>query len=326
MKKILSFIFAAALAISVLGFVGCSKKSKTLKLGLGVYATASATDATADKNGEGQASMTVAAVLVDADGRIVKCFVDCAENTVAYTADGKPIANDSFATKYEKGNAYGMVKYGNANREWYAQADAFCTLVAGKTVSEVKALVASGNKGDEDVINAGCTIEISDFVLAIEKAVTGAVASEATEKDTLRVGVSATQTLKDATEDANGSNQLALTFFAAAMNDKGEITASKAESAEVDFTFDASGASKFDASKPILGKYEQGDAYGMVKYGNANREWYAQADAFCAAAVGKTVTEVSALAASDDYGVDSVKNAGCTIRVDGFTRAAAKLK
>ena len=326
MKRILSFVFVAALAVSVLAFGGCGKKSKALKLGLGVYTTASATSATEDKNGEGQAVMTVAAVLVDEKGKIVKCFVDCAENTVAYTADGKAIANASFATKYEQGDAYNMVEYGNANREWYAQADVFCALIAGKTISGVKALVASDNKGTAEVINAGCTIEISEFVLAIEKAVANAVDSGSTAKDNLKVGVSTTQTLKDATEDANGSSQLEITFFAASMNDKSTITASKTESVEVDFTFDMNGVSKFDATKPVLGKYEQGDSYNMKEYGGADKEWYEQANAFCTATVGKTPSEVSNLSASDNYGVESVKNAGCTIRVDGFVKAAAKLK
>ena len=326
MKRILSLILVAVLALSVLAFVGCGKKDEALKLGLGVYTTVSATDATADKNGAGEATMTVAAVLVDENGKIVKCFVDCADNSVAYTAEGKAVANTSFATKYELGDAYNMVLYGQANREWYAQADAFCALVAGKTISEVKPLVASDNKGTDEVQNAGCTIYVSDFVLAIEKAVANAVASNATAKDTLKVGVSTTQSITDATEDKNGSNEIETTFFAAAVNGKGKITASKAECVQVSFTFDTKGASKFDATKPVAGKYEKGDAYNMVAYGQANREWYAQADAFCAATIGKTAGDVSALMASDNKGIDEVKNAGCTILVDGFVKAASKVK
>jgi hypothetical protein len=178
MKRILSIVFAVLLTFGVLTFAGCMKGSESLRLGQGVYTSAAATDATEDKNGEGQTSTTVASVLVDANGKIVKCFLDCVESTVSYTADGKGSAGDSFPTKYEQGDAYNMVEYGKANREWYAQADAFCALVAGKTVSEVKALVASDNKGTEEVIRAGCTIEISDFVRAIEKAVASAVATD----------------------------------------------------------------------------------------------------------------------------------------------------
>ena len=175
MKRILSFILVAALALSVLAFVGCNKNNNgdettgALKLGLGVYTTVSATDATADKNGAGEATMTVAAVLVDENGKIVKCFIDCADNSVAYTAEGKAVANDSFATKYELGDAYNMVAYGQANREWYAQADAFCAATIGKTAGDVNALMASDNKGVDEVKNAGCTILVDGFVKAASK-------------------------------------------------------------------------------------------------------------------------------------------------------------
>ena len=326
MKRILSLILAAALSFGVLALVGCGKKEEALKLGLGVHSTATVTNATEDVAGAGQATMTVAAVLVDENGKIVKCFIDCADSKVTYTADGKAVANASFATKYEQGDAYNMVQYGGAGKEWYAQADAFCALVAGKTLSEVKALVASDNKGTDEVINAGCTILVSEFVLAIEKAVESAVESDATAKDTLKVGVSTAQTTKDANEDADGYNQLETTFFAAAINGEGKIAAAKTECVQVKFTFDANGASTFDATKSILGKYEQGLDYNMVQYGGAGNEWYVQADAFCSAALGKTAGDVSALLGSDNYGTDIVKAAGCTILVDGFVKAASKAK
>jgi hypothetical protein len=41
--------------------------------------------------------------------------------------------------------------------------------------------------------------------------------------------------------------------------------------------------------------------------------------------VGKTATEIKALCAADNYGTDEVKNAGCTILVNGFVKAAAKI-
>ena len=94
---------------------------------------------------------------------------------------------------------------------------------------------------------------------------------------------------------------------------------------QVKFTFDDKGASKFDTTKAVLGKYEQGLDYKMVQYGGAGNEWYVQADAFCSAALGKTAGDVNALLGSDNYGTDIVKDAGCTILVDGFVKAASKL-
>ena len=63
----------------------------------------------------------------------------------------------------------------------------------------------------------------------------------------------------------------------------------------------------------------------MVAYGGAAKEWFEQADAFNALCVGKTATEIKALCAADNYGTDEVKTAGCTILVNGLTKAAAKI-
>lgn len=161
---------AVALCLS-LTLVACNRKSnaKTLKLGLGVDVAVKATDATSDKNGQGQATVTVAAVLVDDAGRIVRAFVDCADSTVDYTAEGKAVAKESFATKYEQGDAYGMTTYGGAKQEWYKQADAFDAACIGKTASEITTLAGSDGMANADLQAAGCTIRVDGFVKAASK-------------------------------------------------------------------------------------------------------------------------------------------------------------
>ncbi len=325
MKKIFAFLLALTLIASALVFSSCSQ-DKPLKLGLGVHTAATATDATADKNGQGQATVTVAAVLVDDAGKIVKAVIDCADSKVSYTADGKAVAATEFKTKYEMGKDYNMVAYGGAAKEWYEQADAFCTLIVGKTASEVKALVAEGKKGTQDVIDAGCTIMIADFAVAVEKAINSAAPSEATEKDTLKLGVSTAQSTSDATVDKNGSNQLETSLFAAALNADGKIVAASSDCVQVKFTFDSKGVSKFDATKAISSKKEAGDSYGMKTYGGAAKEWHEQAAAFDAACIGKTVAEIKSLMVADtNKGNADLQTAGCTILVDGFVKAASKL-
>ncbi len=321
-----ALLCAVVLCLS-LTLIACNRKTnaKPLKLGLGVDVAVKASDATSDKNGQGQATVTVAAVLVDDAGKIVRAFVDCADSTVDYTAEGKAVAKEAFATKYEQGEAYGMTTYGGAKQEWYKQADAFCTLITGKTADEVKTLVAEGGKGTPAVIDAGCTIYVSEFVRAVEKAVANATASDATEKDTVKLGVATTQTTKDATEDAAGQNKIESTVFAAAVNADGKITAAVSDSVEVTFTFDGAGKSTFDTTKAVATKSEQGDAYGMVAYGGAKQEWYKQADAFDSACVGKTTSEIAALAGSNGMGNADLQAAGCTIRVDNFVKAASKI-
>ena len=75
MKKSLVLILCWVLAMSAV-FVGCGTEPtdqvETLKFGMGVYSsTPAVTDATEDKEGTGKLDVTVAAVTVDKDGKIV---------------------------------------------------------------------------------------------------------------------------------------------------------------------------------------------------------------------------------------------------------------
>lgn len=335
MKKSLVLILCLVLAISAI-FVGCGTEEQgnnptqapatTLKFGMGVYSsTPAVTDATIDKEGTGKLDVTVAAVTVDANGKIVACALDTASNTVKFTAEGKAVANSEFKTKYELGDNYNMVAYGQAAQEWYKQADAFEVLVAGKTLTEVKALLGEANKGTQDVVNAGCTIMVHEFIGAIEKAYNAAKDSNVTAENTLKVTMATEQTCTDATEEKDGSNKVATTVFAAALDKDGKVVAAASDCVELAFSFTKAGASTLDTTKAVVSKKEAGTNYGMVAYGNAQKEWFEQAAAFDAACVGKTATEIAALMGADGKGVADLQAAGCTIYVSGFVKAASKI-
>ena len=327
MKKLFCILLAVLMVVPFVLTSCGDQKAEPLSFGLGVYASvSSASDANEDANGKGKVTITAAALTLSSNGEIVDCVLDTADFTVEYTADGRAIANDSFATKREKGDAYNMVAYGGATKEWYAQADAFATVVGGKTLDEVKALVAEGDKGTDEVVNAGCTIMINEFVLAIEKAYNNAKVSEADVACDLKLGVYTEQTTKDADGDKEGQNKTETTFFAAAVDADGKVVAAETECVQVTFTFDANGASTYDTTKAVLGKGEQGTNYGMVAYGGAPKEWFEQADAFETVCLGKTVAEITALMGEDNYGTADLQSAGCTILVTGFVKAASKIK
>ena len=329
MKKLICVLLSVLMLLSVAVFVGCDKTpaaETTLKLGLGVYTgTPSASDATEDKDGQGKVAITAAVITVDGDGKVVACQLDTADLTVAFTVEGKAVANNGFKTKYEQGADYNMVAYGGAAKEWFEQADAFEALVVGKTLSEIKALVAEGNKGNSDVVAAGCTIMINEFVGAIEKAFANLADSAATASAALKLGVNTEQSTKDAVEEAEGYNQVETTVFAAAVDAEGKVLVAASDCVQVKFTFDAAGVSTFDTTKAVASKREQGANYGMVAWGGAAKEWFEQADVFNALCVGKTAAEITALCAADNYGTDEVKAAGCTVLVNGLTKAAAKI-
>lgn len=317
----------SAMILSLFTLVGCTPgKEPSLKLGLGVVASASATDATADKEGQGKVTTTVATVLVDDAGKIVKAFIDSADNKVTYTAEGKANTTESFKTKYELGADYHMVAYGGAAKEWFEQADAFCTLIVGKTADEVKALITEDDKSADEVIKAGCTIGIADFVKAVDKAISNATASKATKNDTLKLGIFTAQTAAtDATEEKQGSDKVTTTFFAAAVDANGKIVAATSDCVEVTFKFDTTGKTSYDASSEVLSKKEQGDNYGMKAYGGSAKEWYEQAAEFDAACIGKSASEISGLIGTDGKGNADLQTAGCTITIDGFVKAASKI-
>ena len=326
MKKLICVLLSVLMLATAVAFVGCDKAPATVKMGLGVYtATPTTTDASEDKDGQGKVAITAAVITVDAEGKVVACQLDTADLTVKFTLDGKAVANDGFKTKYEQGKDYNMVTYGGAAKEWFEQADAFEAFVVGKTLDEIKALVAEGNKGNSDVIAAGCTIMIHEFVGAIEKAFANLTDSAATAESALKLGMNVEQTTADATEEKDGSNQVETTIFAAAVDAEGKVLVAASDCVQVKFTFNAAGASTLDTTKAISSKRELGANYGMVAYGGAAKEWFEQADAFNALCVGKTATEIKALCAADNYGTDEVKTAGCTILVNGLTKAAAKI-
>ena len=106
-------------------------KAPTYKLGLGVVYSDSSTTTQAAY------SATVAAVVVDEEGKIVDCRIDVAQNKM----NGDAVDPDAtFLSKYEKGYDYNMVKFSEATNEWFQQADAFASYVIGKTGEEVAAL------------------------------------------------------------------------------------------------------------------------------------------------------------------------------------------
>lgn len=335
MKKVLSLALVVVMVIGVVFLVGCGNDktddAATLKFGMGVSAAyGEVKNADGDVNGEAEAVVDIAAVLVDADGKIVKCVLDCADSKAQFTADGKLVEAGEFKTKYELLKDYNMVTYGGSKLEWYEQADAFAKVVVGKTIDEVKALVADGGKGTDEVVNAGCTITVTGFVKSIELAVNNAADSNATQDSTLKLGVVTSQSGKDATEEANGEAELATTVVATVLDAENKVVVASTDVAQVKFTFDLKGASTTDTTAAITTKKAAGANYGMAAYGQdlngdgVVKEWDAQGAAFDAALVGKDAAGVAGLAVETGYGADALQTAGCTIHVGDMVKAAVK--
>lgn len=326
MKKVLSLALVAVMALSLFAFTSCGEEpdptTATLKFGAGVvYSISDVENATAEKKGAATIGTTAAVVLLDDAGKIVKCAIDSLEVKAAWDNAGAvdAIGENALKTKYEKGDSYGMVTLGGATKEWYQQIDALIATITGKTMDEVKAMVVNG-KGNDDIINAGCTIYVTDFVAALEKACANAAASNATADATVKLGFAATPEIEAATADKNASIGLDTTVVATAI-EGGKVVAAKTDCTQASIGVSATGEC---ASQEIASKYEKGDSYGMVSLGGAQKEWFEQADAFSAQLIGKNATEIASLVASNGKGNDAVVSAGCTIYVTDLVKAAIK--
>lgn len=338
MKKITSVVLALAMLLSLVALSGCSSSGGDLKFGFGVTANLTdLQDASEDGDGAATFNTTGVAVLLDKDSKIVKIAMDTMQLKAGWTTEGKITPTSDFRTKYEKGPDYGMAAYGQDRNgddkvlEWNEQADAFMTTVTGKTLDEVKAYMDGDSYGTGDLATAGCTIHVSDFISALEKAINGATESEAKSTDNLNLAMVASPyySNKDATEEADGSDRLDTTIVAAVVRD-GKVVTALTDAAYVEIAFDTTGAVTNAPSSDVKSKLELGDAYGMApaaidRDGNGKAlEWYEQADGFNKTLVGKTADEISGLVAEDGYGTEDLLTAGCSISVGDMVAAAVK--
>lgn len=326
MKKIIAIMLAA---MSLLSLAACGAKEADYKLGLGVELS---TASSAENNA--QVDATVAAVILDANGKIVQCRIDVAQNKMDVTG-GAVDTTKTFQTKMELGDAYGMVAYGGAIAEWDDQAKAFEAYVVGKTAAEVKAIATTTNDHGytvpaDEALKAGCTMQITDFITAVAKACEDKAAVAFKAGEGFKLGVAAISEASEstaATADADGVAKLYSEFGAAVVGADGKILAALNDATQPKISVSTAGAITGADYKGT--KRELGDAYGMVAYGAAIAEWDAQSAAFSAFCAGKTASEVRGIQTkTNDHGyavpADETLYASCTIQVTGMMEVIAR--
>lgn len=328
MKKLLSLALSVITLFSVLSLVGCGQK---LKFGVGSYAyTENVKDADADNFGSVNTSVTVAAVLLDNGGKIIDCAIDCVGINAKFNDKGEINDLGELKSKYELGDAYGMKENSDAKAEWYSEVDSFVGLIKGKTLTDVKALVATDNKGNSQVIDAGCTIEIADFVKAVEDAFNNSDETGAKKNNDVKIAMySSKDKTKNAGDDTDGQIAVDVNFAANTLDKNGKVTDAFADCLELRAKVDNNGKTTATNGK-ISSKKEMGDAYGMAQNGQdlngdgVVKEWYTQAEIFQNAVIGKKSSEIEKLVGNDGYADDSLQKAGCTINISDLAKAAVK--
>lgn len=310
------------------GTAGSTPTEGALKTGLAlVTSVESSADASADAEGIAQADAMIAAVTVDADGKIAECVIDCAQTVVTFGADGKITADltADFPTKNELGRDYGMNQASSIGKDWNEQAAAFAAYCVGKTADEVKGIaVAEGKAADADLA-AGCTLYIGGFQEVVAQAVANAVPMSAQPGDKLGLGVTTNiAKSKDATADENGLAEAYTTVTAVTVNADGYITSAVIDAVQADVNFDASGKITSDISAAVDSRNTLGDSYGMKAASSIGKEWNEQAAAYAQYAVGKTVDEVNGTAVTEGVPSDADLAASVTIHITDFNTIITK--
>lgn len=331
MRKILSGLVVLALLITMIGMVSVgAAEDSAVKTGFGVVSGFNGTkDATADANGAVQVYPMYAAVMVDMDGKVVKCVIDSYQAKVTFDTNGK-ITSDLTApivSKNRKGDAYGMKASSGLGKEWYEEAAAFAAYCVGKTADEIAAIPMdeSGHATGEDV-RAGATITISSLVMAVVTAIENAQDLGAMAGDSLCLAAEAelASRSKDATADADGTG-LAYAYYAAATFDAdGKITSVVLDASQFSVKFNNKGKITTDITKPQYGKQTLKDGYGMKGNSGIGKEWYEQANYFAAYVKGMTVEEVTGMAIDESgYAADADVLAGTTVHIGDFLNVIA---
>ena len=311
-------------------------KEADYKLGMGIVVKM---DSSSSEKKNAQVDATVATVVLGADGKIVACRIDVAQNKMN-VADGAVDTAKVFESKMELGDRYGMANSpyapdnngDNIVKEWYEQAKAFEQYVVGKTVAEVEAMTTKEVNGhqistDDALLSAGCTIQITDFRDAVVKACKDdqGMSFKTDKKFTLGVAVKSTAAdSKAATDEADGTVKMYSDFAAAVVAD-GKILAALNDAIQPNITINVDGEIVETAFKAT--KRELKEAYGMGGKVNLDhngdgivKEWFEQSKAFSEYVLGKTAEEVKSMKTKDYNGYmisadDALLSAGCTIQI-----------
>ena len=345
MKRLLAILLCLCMLVTF--FVACADETPETpaeadyKLGMGVVVSMDSS-----KTGTAQVDATVATVVTDKDGKIVACRIDVAQNKMTVT-DGAVEATKTFETKMELGDRYNMAAYGQPNveggtvKEWYVQTKAFEQYVVGKTAAEVAAIQTKEVNNhqiavDEALLNAGCTMQITEFMAAVVKACNDEQGMSFKTAATFTLGVAAKTTVdsatKAATAEADGVVAM-YTDFACAVVADGKVIATLNDAIQPKIGMNAAG--EITTKTFTATKRELKEGYNMAAYGQPNieggtvKEWYIQSAAFSSYVVGKTAAEIAGMQTKEVNNhmistEQALLDAGCTMQITGICAVVAQ--
>ena len=336
MKKILTTLCAVAMLAGCTA--GGSKKSSTNTTSTKeetaatvMVGTGSVTNV-ANKVKEGadttaQFDTTFASVVLE--GNVIKyVYFDVAQDKVTYDATGHVTSdNTTSMSKKDLGDNYGMKDKSSIKKEWFEQVEALEKWAIGKTVEEVLNMPTT-QKDEKHTVTAdkdlmtGCTISVTGFQQALDKAVKNAVEV----KNVASVGSAILTDVsgKDATAENSGEAKASSTYGVVALDKDGKVVFTQTDVAQNAVKFTTAGALDGEAMA-VPTKGEKKDEYGMKKASAIGKEWFEQNQAFDEWTVGKTSNEISDMEVTTNEAgktvtADKDLMTGCTMGVDSLQK------
>ena len=280
-----------------------------------------------------QINATIATVVLDENGVIVDCKIDAVQNK--YTI-GDTVEFTSLLTKKELKYNYNMAAYGTPNwgttvKEWFEQAAIFEQYVIGKTAAELEALEYQEVNNhliskDEALLNAGCTIQIGEFVDAVVKACNDEQATTFTTEGEMVLGLGVNNSDNGSAGDEFEATIKMNIDYAAVVTVDGVIVAALNDAAQPQATIEDG---EVTATAKLISKRDLKEGYNMAAYGSDNNgdgivlEWYVQSAAFSNYLVGLTAEQVANLETTEvnNHFIstdDVLLSAGCTMQITGI--------
>lgn len=325
MKKVLAVGLAGLMAV---GFAACSssndsgKNEDTNKDAVATAKTgyAISSEIKEDEYNKSETALEIdsvcAAVLVDADGKIIDVKIDEAQTKPDLKKDNGDVSD--LRTKLEKKEDYGMKSTSPIGKEWYEQVEAFEAWAKGKTAEEVKAGIGEDGYASDADLKAGCTIYANGFATVTAQAVENATDCGAKATDTLKLGMTTSKYY-----ESNETNLQYDTDYAIVTVDAdGKVTSCIIDASQAKCTI-ADG--KFTVEKGAFkSKKELGDDYAMKSASPIGKEWYEQAAAYEQWCIGKTADEIKGCYGENMSASDADLKAGCTITISAIADNTAK--
>lgn len=335
MKRTLSLVLVLVMAIGLLA--GCNQENPApdpvpqpetpviSKIGLGHSLSLDrSTDATETRAASTEAYVIFGAAGFDNDGTILSASIDIVQSEIKFDQDLQLTTelSQEVPSKKDLGFDYGMKVASSIDKEWFEQIAAFEDWLLGQKVNEIGDLPRDdeGYPSEEADIVASVTMSVDDYIKVIEQAWENAVEVEAAAKVGLGIKGDSTSSRAYSNEGREllPIAQTDVTAVAVAFNSEGKIAGAFLDVSQVVIELDAQGAIT-NRDEVLKTKQELKEDYGMKKASSIDKEWYEQANALTAYAVGKTVEELNSLEVDGDgYPTDSDIVASVTMGIKTY--------